>query len=69
VDAEPREHRHAGRLDEEAGADGAGVVHALEDLDVVALPGEEERRGGAAGAEADDGDLHERARAGRMCVG
>ncbi len=52
--AQPREHGLTGRLQRDAGADWAGVGHALDHRDVVAGASEQQRRGCGRRAAADD---------------
>jgi hypothetical protein len=55
---EPLEHRHPGRLEQQARARRAGVRRLLEQLDLVAGTRQQHGRRRPAGAAADDADSH-----------
>ncbi len=66
--AEPCEGEHAGRLDEEAGADRKEAGSTFQNRDAMTGAGEEDRRGGASRAASDDTHVHRRMVAGEPTV-
>ena len=68
-EAEFAQHRESGRLKQKPRTDRAGLCEAFEDRDRVAGIGQQDRRGLAGDAAADDADLHGTIRARRSPPG